>query len=349
MKAAIGKRNASQVSGRGTPEREEMISVTLYNEEIMQEKIVTLKELMEQKAFLEAREGFNLWINIDEGYDNKVVEAICALFDIHPLVKEDIILMGQRPKVEEYEHYIFSIVKMIYYKKGIMKAEQLSFILGKNYVITFGEEEGDVFDPVRVRLRKESSMVRKEGVDFLFYSLMDALVEEYFHILSYIGERIDVIEYEVLESSTNEELKEIRLLKKDLLYLHKFVWPLREVTAWLGKEEVTQISDATSFYFKDLNRELVQIVESTETYREVLSSLIEITLSSISYRLNEVMKVLTIISTIFIPLTFIAGVYGMNFRHMPELYYRWGYPIAWIVMLLIAAAMIYYFKKKKWF
>lgn len=192
-------------------------------------------------------------------------------------------------------------------------------------------------------------MVRKEGVDFLFYSLMDALVEEYFHILSYIGERIDVIEYEVLESSTNEELKEIRLLKKDLLYLHKFVWPLREVTAWLGKEEVTQISDATSFYFKDLNKELVQIVESTETYREVLSSLIEITLSSISYRLNEVMKVLTIISTIFIPLTFIAGVYGMNFRYMPEIDSRWGYPIAWIVMLLIAAAMIYYFKKKKWF
>ena len=148
------------------------------------------------------------------------------------------------------------------------------------------------------------------------------------------------------KSSSNEELLEVRLLKRDLLYLHKFVWPLREVTAWLGKEEVTQISDAASFYFKDLNRELLQIVESVETYREVLSSLIEITLSSISYRLNEVMKVLTIISTIFIPLTFIAGVYGMNFRHMPELYFRWGYPAAWIVMLLIAAAMIYYFKKR---
>lgn len=331
------------------PNKEQLISITLYNEEFMQEKTITLNELLEQKSFVEARDGFKLWINIDDGYDNRVVDSICELFDIHHLVKEDIILKGQRPKVEEYENYIFSIVKMIYYKDAMMKAEQLSFILGKNYLITFGEEEGDVFDSVRMRLRKEGSMLRKEGIDFLFYQLMNALVDEYFHILAYIGERIDLIEYEVLESSSNEELKEIRLLKKDLLYLHKFVWPLREVTAWLGKEEVSQISDATNFYFKDLNKELTQIVESTETYREVLSSLIEITLSSISYRLNEVMKVLTIISTIFIPLTFIVGVYGMNFRYMPEIDHRLGYPVTWLVMILLALGMIYYFKKKKWF
>lgn len=349
MKKIEKVKNGPGYSRPVDPNKEQLISITLYNEEIMQEKTITLKELLEQKSFVEERDGYNLWINIDEGYDNRVVDSICALFDIHHLVKEDIILKGQRPKVEEYENYIFSIVKMIYYKDQVMKAEQLSFILGKNYVITFGEEEGDVFDSVRTRLRKEGSMIRKENVDFLFYHLMDSLVEEYFRILAYIGERIDLIEYEVLESSTNEELKEIRLLKKDLLYLHKFVWPLREVTAWLGKEEVSQISDSTNFYFKDLNKELTQIVESTETYREVLSSLIEITLSSISYRLNEVMKVLTIISTIFIPLTFIAGVYGMNFRYMPELDERWGYPSAWLVMILLAASMIYYFKKKKWF
>ena len=166
------------------PNKEQLISITLYNEEIIQEKTITLQELIDQQSFVEAREGFSLWINIDEGYDNRVVDIICSLFDIHHLVKEDIILKGQRPKVEEYENYIFSIVKMIYYKDEMMKAEQLSFILGRNYVITFGEEEGDVFDSVRVRLRKEGSMVRKEGVDFLFYHLMDALVEEYFHILA---------------------------------------------------------------------------------------------------------------------------------------------------------------------
>lgn len=327
----------------------EHITVMMYNADKLEEKKISLSEILENKKFIEDSEGYKLWINLDDDYDGKVVETICGIFGIHPLVMEDIIEKGQRPKVEDYENYIFSVAKMIYYKDEDLVLEQLSFITGKNYLITFGEEEGDVFDRVRSRLRKEGSLIRKEGVDFLLYNLVDSLVEGYFHTLEIMGEKIDVIEEKVIASKTNEEQKEIRELKKDLLFIHKYSWPLREVASWLAKEDSDIIGKPTKLYFDDVSSQLVQVIDTTDTYRELLSGLIEISLSNISYRLNEVMKVLTIISTIFMPLSFIAGVYGMNFKYMPELNEPWGYPMVWAVMVVISLAMIYYFRKKKWF
>ncbi len=324
------------------------ISIMLYNTEKLEEKHIRLPEVKDYKKLLD--EGaYQLWINLDDDYDESVVETICEIFSIHTLVKEDIIEKGQRPKVEDYENYVFVVAKMIYYKENRLTLEQLSFIVGNRYLITFGDEEGDVFDSVRNRLRKEGSLIRREGTDYLLYSLIDSITEGYFNVLETMGEKIDFIEEKVIASKTNEEQKEIRELKKDLLFIHKFSWPLREVTSWLAREESSVLNKSTNVFFDDLSSQLIQVIDTTDTYRELLSGLIEISLSNISYRLNEVMKVLTIISTIFMPLSFVAGVYGMNFKYMPELGSRYGYLITWLVMLVIAAFMVYYFKKKKWF
>lgn len=338
---------------KGQKERQgddyDKISIMLYDADQLEEKHISLSEVREYKKRLDQGEGDQLWINLDDDYDESVVETICEIFDIHLLVKEDIVEKGQRPKVEDYEHYVFVVAKMIYYKENDLTLEQLSFIVGDRYLITFGEEEGDVFDRVRNHLRKEGSLIRREGVDYLLYSLIDSLTEGYFNVLETMGEKIDLVEEKVLKSKTNEEQKEIRELKKDLLFIHKFSWPLREVTSWLAREESAVLNKSTKVFFDDLSSQLIQVIDTTDTYRELLSGLIEISLSNISYRLNEVMKVLTIISTIFMPLSFIAGVYGMNFKYMPELSQRSGYYITWMVMIGIAGAMIYYFKKKKWF
>lgn len=325
------------------------ISIMFYNEEKLEEKHIHLSEVKAYKQQLDENKQCQLWINLDDDYDESVVESICETFDIHSLVKEDIIEKGQRPKVEDYENYVFIVAKMIYYKEEKLTLEQLSFIAGKRYLITFGEEEGDVFGRVRNHLRKTGSLIRRERVDFLLYSLMDSLTEGYFNVLETMGEKIDIVEERVIVSKTNEEQKEIREIKKDLLFIHKFSWPLREVTSWLAREESEIINKSTRMFFNDLSSQLIQVIDTTDTYRELLSGLIEISLSNISYRLNEVMKVLTIISTIFMPLSFIAGVYGMNFKYMPELDQRYGYLITWIVMIVIATFMIYFFKKKKWF
>lgn len=327
----------------------ENMSIAFYDEQNLLEKKVTLEELPALKARLDKEPGSHLWLNLDDDFEDQAVEVICQLFGVHPLVQEDIVVKNQRPKVEDYEHYIFTVAKMLYYREQELIQEQVSFIVGKNFLITFGEQRGDVFDPVRARLRKTGSLARREGSDYLFYSLMDSIVEGYFRVLEQMGERIDLLEDRVMKSTSNEEHKEIRKSKKDLLYIHKHSWPLREVTAWLSKEEGGIIGSTAQLYFRDINSQLVQVIDTTETYREVLSGLIDINLSNISYRLNEVMKVLTIISTIFIPLTFIAGVYGMNFKYMPELYQKWAYPLVWVIMVAIAAGMIYFFKKKKWF
>lgn len=332
-----------------TGDSRDKISIMLYNTEKLEEKIIRISEVSAYKNRIDQNEEDQLWINLDNNYDESVVETICDIFDIHSLVKEDIIQKGQRPKVDDYENYVFIVAKMIYYKERDLTLEQLSFIVGERYLITFGDEEGDVFDRVRNHLRKEGSLIRREGVDFLLYSLINSLTEGYFNVLETMGEIIDLIEEKVVISKTNEEQKEIRKIKKDLLFIHKFSWPLREVTSWLAREESVVFNKSTKMFFDDLSSQLIQVIDTTDTYRELLSGLIEISLSNISYRLNEVMKVLTIISTIFMPLSFIAGVYGMNFKFMPELNTRYGYLITWLVMVVIAAFMVYYFKKKKWF
>lgn len=325
-----------------------MLDMIQYDEENFIEKKISIHDLEEVVESYKKSDKI-LWLNIDDEYDDYSVEKICDLFDIDPLVKEDIILEGQRPKIEDYEKYVFAVAKMIYYKDNKLTMEQVSFIIGKNYLLTFGEEAGDVFDDVRKRLRKKGSSLRKYKIDYLLYDLLNAIIDEYFKTLEIIGDEIDVLEIEILKNADDEDQQRIRKVKKTLLYIHKQTWPLREVVSWLGKEDSEILGKSTTRYFGDLNNLLMQVIDTTDTYREILSGLMELTLANISYKLNEVMKVLTIISTIFIPLSFITGLYGMNFRYMPELNERFGYPMTLALMGAITVGMIYYFKKKKWF
>ncbi|SFN27890.1 magnesium/cobalt transporter CorA [Proteiniclasticum ruminis] len=320
----------------------------IYSEKNYQEREVTLSQLESEESIFHSTSIDRFWLNLDEE-DPVLLKKICELFKIHQLVQEDILLKGQRPKVEEYPHHLFIVAKMVFIQNDVMKMEQISFILGENYLLTFGEIEGDVFDRVRQKLKKEGTEVRAKGVDFLLYQLLDALVEGYYRTLEVMGEKIDQMEEGILSRPGTEEMKAIRSLKKDLLYLHKYAWPLREISSYLSKDDPLFINKETSMYFFDIHSQLMEVIDTIETYRELLAGLMDLSLSSVSYRLNEVMKVLTIISTIFIPLSFIAGVYGMNFKYMPELESRYGYPLAWASMGAVALGMLYYFKKKKWF
>lgn len=292
------------------------------------------------------------WVNVDGLHQVETMEKIGDYFGLHPLVMEDILNTGQRPKMEDYGEYIYIVAKMLYYDAtdDEIVAEQQSFVVGKNYVLSFGEREGDVFNPIRERIRSGAGRIRKMGADYLAYSLLDAIVDGYFIVLEKIGDSIEYAEDRLISKPASDTLKVIRDLKRDMLYLHKSIWPLREVASALARGgETPLIGEATQVYLRDVYDHVVQAMDTTETYRDILSGMMDIYLSSISNRMNEVMKVLTIISTLFIPLTFIAGVYGMNFDYMPELSWRWGYFAVLALMVLTAGTMIVYFRKKRWF
>ncbi|MDP2982909.1 MAG: magnesium/cobalt transporter CorA [Candidatus Latescibacter sp.] len=291
------------------------------------------------------------WIDISSMIDGETIEKIGEHFRIHPLILEDILTQGQRPKMEDMEDYIFVVLKMLSYdeKAGEIKAEQISIVWGRNFLISFQEFEGDVFNAIRDRIRNAKGRIRKMGTDYLAYSLIDAVIDHYFIIMEKLGERIEILEERLIENPGREALHDIHTMKQEMLFLRKSVWPLREMISGLEKSESALIHEATVMYIRDLYDHTIQIIDTVETFRDLLSGMLDIYLSSTSYRLNEVMKVLTIISTIFIPLTFIAGVYGMNFELMPELKTRWGYPAVLTLMAGAALGMVYYFWKKKWF
>lgn len=289
------------------------------------------------------------WINVDGQYSGEVLEGLCGAFHIHPLVMHNINNKEQRAKIEVYPNCLYIVAKMIYFSGEEMVVEHINFLLGTNYVITVGEVKGDVFNTIRGWIDVKGSHVRNSGADYLLYLLLDAVVEGYFDVLEVLNERIDTLEEQVIAETSQEHLSVIREIKKSLLRLNRYIWPLRDVASLMGKESTPLIAASTEPYLRDVYNHIAQAIDSTETSRELLSSLTDLHISNTSYKLNEIMKVLTIISTIFIPLTFIAGVYGMNFHHMPELTWPWGYGIIWLVMLIIAGCMVYYFKKRKWF
>ncbi len=289
------------------------------------------------------------WINADGLYPPDLLETLGKAFHIHPLVIHGVVNTDQRAKVDVYPEFLHIVAKMIYFRDDTMMVEHINFLLGKNYVITLGETQGDVFDAIRGWINSEGAHVRQSGADYLMYLLLDAIVEGYFDVLETLNEKTDALEELVMADTRQEHLHAIREIKKALLKVNKYIWPLRDVASLMGKETVQFIQPATEPYLRDVYNHIVQAIDSTETSRELLSSLTDLHISNISYKLNEIMKVLTIISTLFIPLTFIAGVYGMNFRYMPELTQRWGYPVFWLAMIIIAAWMMYFFKKKKWF
>ena len=290
------------------------------------------------------------WINIDGIHQLEIIEKIGKHFNIHPLVLEDIANTGQRPKIEDFVDYIFLTLKMLRYSESEKetKVEQVSVILGSNFVISFQESEGDVFDSIRERIRADKGRIRKMGSDYLSYALMDAIVDNYFTILEKLGDRIEVFEEELVVNPKPETLQAIHDLKREMIFLRKSVWPLREVINRLERWESSLISKSTAIYFRDVYDHTIQVIDSVETFRDMLSGMLDIYLSSVSNKMNEVMKVLTIIATIFIPLTLVAGIYGMNFRFMPELEMAVGYPIVLLIMLCVGVVMILYFRKKRW-
>jgi magnesium transporter len=290
------------------------------------------------------------WINLDGVHDVPVLEKLGTCFGLHRLVMEDIVNTDQRAKVEDFGDYLYIVLKMLSTgKSGDVVTEQISIAVGSNFVLSFQEGlEGDVFNLIRDRLRASKGRIRKSGADYLAYALIDAVVDNYFVVLERFGDRIESLETELIENHAPVTMQKIYRLKRELLFLHNAVWPLREVVSALGKHESPLIRESTTPYLRDVYDHVIHVIDSVDIYREMLTSMLDMYLTSVSNRLNEVMKVLTIIATIFMPLTFIAGLYGMNFRYMPELEWREGYFLALGVMIIIALSMLFYFRKKKW-
>jgi magnesium transporter len=305
------------------------------------------------------------WINIDGLHQMDALEKLGSCYGIHPLVLEDI-LTDQRPKIEDYDDYIFIVLKMLYYDDGSnekkrqdeeeeddlgdtnLDVDQVSMILGPNFIISFKEKEVDVFNPLRDRLRTAKGKIRKQGADYLAYSMIDAIVDHYFVIMENLGDRFEDLEDVVVSDPQPGILPTIYNLKRDMLFLRKSVWPLREAISKMQRSDSHLVSEAIKIYLRDVYDHTIQVIENVETFRDMSASLLETYLSSLSNKLNEVIKLLTIISTIFIPLTFLAGLYGMNFKFMPELESPFGYPAVLILMLLVVVVMMIYFRKKEW-
>lgn len=330
-----------------------VVTLFVYNNERYQERRV---ERLEEVYPCRTNPPTS-WINLTGLHEVRLLEKLGGHFKIHPLALEDIANTAQRPKLEEHGDHIFVALKLLKYDEpaGGITSQQVSIWMTSNYLLSFEENFEDVFDPLRERIRTAGSQVRRCGTDYLLYRLLDAVVDNYFLALDKLGERIDAVEDELIERPTKDTLRDIYTLKRELLFLRKSTWPLREVISELTRIESPLIKDATLIFLRDVYDHTVRVIETIESYRDVAASMMDLYLSSLSHKMNEVIKVLTIISTIFIPLTFLAGVYGMNFNtatspwSMPELNWYWGYPAVWLVMAAIGGAMLFFFKKRGWF
>ena len=291
------------------------------------------------------------WVHIEGIHDTRVLEQLGDVFGLHPLILEDILNTDQRPKMQDMGDYMFIVLKRFCNtcnEHSDISAEQISVVLGPNYVISLQERADALLDPIREHIKTSKGRIRKAGADYLAYSIIDTVLDSYFGILETLGDKIEIEEEALVNNSTPSTLRVIQHLKRDMIFLRKSIWPLRETISALERSESPLIQDTTGVYLKDIYDHAIQVIDTVETYREMLSGMIDIYLSSISNRMNQVMKVLTIIATIFMPMTFLAGVYGMNFKHFPELEWQWGYPLFWIINLTIAVVMLILFKRKKW-
>jgi len=326
--------------------RDAPVKITLieYNEtEFFEHEYHDLSECLS-----DVRPNMVKWINVDGIHDVALIERLGKLYNIHPLTLEDIVHVDQRPKFEDYDHYVVSIMKMISYDTRV-NAEQLVIILMENMVISFQEPQGgDAFNIIRNRLRQAKGRVRKSGADYLAYALIDAVVDWYFTVIEKIGDRIEEIEEGIVDNSDNKHLLQLYQLKREMIYLRKQVWPVRDMINNMVRSETDLIRESSDIYLRDLNDHVTRIIDTVETYRDLLSGIMDIYLSTNSNRMNEIMKVLTIMSSIFIPITFLAGVYGMNFDNMPELHTRNGYFTLLGVMAVVVLGLLAYFKRKKW-
>ncbi len=322
------------------------ISVIDYDERELVEQVVD--DIEDVFAFKDR--PTNTWINIGGVHEIDTVEKIGRRFDIHPLTLEDIVNTHQRAKVEDYEHYLYIVARMLFFDEETdrVRSEQISLVLGKGFLLSFQEEEGDVFSGVRERIRKKRGRIRQSGCDYLAYALLDAIVDHYFVVLGAFGDRIEELEEELLDDPTQETSRRIHEMKREMIYLRRQIWPLREVLASLERNGSGLVEESTAVFLRDVYDHTIQVIESIEGNRDVLSGMLDNYLSVVSNRMNEVMKLLTLVATIFIPITFIAGIYGMNFKYMPELEWGWGYFLCLGLMATVVGAMLAYFRNKGW-
>lgn len=318
-----------------------------YKGDKLEEKV--LHSLNECIAYRDVKDNGVVWIDIDGLHRVDILESVGECFGIHPLTLEDILNTDQRPKVEEYDNYLYVAVKMLdFMPDGHIGVEQVSIILTENFVLSFQENVGDIFDTVRDDLRKSRGRLRRERADFLAYTLLDTIVDKYFVLMEQLGDRVDDIESKLIDGPVMQFGHSINDLKREMLMLRRSIWPMREVMNILVRTESKFIRRSTVVFLQDVYDHIIHVIETLEIFREMLSGTLDIYLTSMSNRMNEIMKVLTVISTIFIPLTFIVGIYGMNFHFMPELTWRWGYPLVWVVMISVVVGMFIFFRRKGW-
>ena len=317
-----------------------------YNKEQCTEKTLnTVQESFEYKLT-----DSITWINLNGLNHVGEIEKLGEHYDLHPLVLEDIVNISQRPKIDAYDNYLFVVLKMLYYDANEkIVSEQVSFVLGKNYVLSFQESEGDVFNSVRNRIRHAKGRVRSMQADYLLYVLIDAVVDHYFSVIETLGDKIEDFETAIFSGEVDDDISQkIQNLKREILRVRRGIFPLREVINRIEKNENKLIHKKTITYYRDVYDHLIQVSENIDIYREMIWSLMDMYMTTISNKMNEVMKVLTIMASIFIPLTFIAGIYGMNFEYIPELQYKYSYFILWGVMIVLFIGMLIYFKRRKW-
>ncbi len=344
----LHKRRKRQLSPKAviplsTPLKQVHITALSYTGEQFEEREISKVE----ECFALRNEGTVTWITVKGVHDVEIIEQIGKCFEMHPLLIEDIIHAEQRPKVDYFEKSIFLVVKMLSLGKNeVVNSEQISLVVGPNFVVSFEEHEDDTFKYVRERIKK--GRFAKRGADYVMYAIIDAIVDNYFVILEKLGERIEQLEEEVVQNPSLKIIQSIYNFKTQMIFLRRCVWPLREVINSLSRTESRLIKKTTHFYLRDVYDHTVQVIETVETYRDMIAGMLEIYLSSMSNRMNEIMKVLTIMGTIFIPLTFITGLYGMNFKYMPELSSPYGYFAVLGVMAAVAVFMLFYFRRKKW-
>lgn len=325
------------------------VSVTAYGLDELVE--VDVRDISEIRLYLDKYRV--TWVNVDGLGDATTLQELGEMFGLHALALEDVLNVRHRPKLEEYDDHIFVVLRMALVDKGFAH-EQVTMFLGANFVLTFQERLGDCLAPVRQRIRRRQSFLRANGPDYLAYAIIDAVIDGYFPVLEEFGERIETLEEEILERPTKRTIVRVQAIKRDMLAVRRSIWPQRELLASLVSDASPLIGDDTRLHLRDAYDHAVRIMDLVDTYREISSGLTDLYMSSVSNRMNDVMKVLTIIATIFIPLTFIAGIYGMNFNpdaspfNMPELNWYWAYPVLWIVLLAIAAVLLGFFKRQGW-
>jgi magnesium transporter len=322
------------------------ISIIDYNEKTCTE----VADATPDECVVRGKSDTVTWINVSGIHETAVLEKLGDSFNLHPLVMEDVMNATQRPKVEDYETYLYIVLKMVYEdaKRDEIVEEQVSIILGATYVISFQENGKDVFDQIRQRIRNNRGIIRRSGTDFLTYALIDAVVDGYFEVIERFEDMIEFLEDKVVSNPSPENLRVIHDTKMETIMLRKSIWPLREMVGFLERGESSLIQKTTIVYLRDVYDHTIRLIDSVETIRDMLSGMLDIYLTNVSNRMNEIMKVLTIITTIFIPLSFIAGVYGMNFHNMPELSKPWGYPAVLGLMIAVFLLMLLFFKRRKW-